>query len=338
MNSRQESLSLVCPRDKQPLTMSIDHELSCSRGHIYTVFRGIPILLISEADPTHASCWTSGKRVADEGEWMEDDWEPTPESPVHPAVQAMVSAAGGYLYQGLVNKLREYPIPDIRLTPSKGGRMLDLGCNWGRWTVSAARKGYRVIGIDPDLGAVLAARKVARQLGVSAEFVVGDARYLPFADGSFDTVFSYSVLQHLSKCNVELTLREVDRVLDRTGKVVIQMPNKFGLRSLYHQARRFGKSQGIFDVRYWSPLELKRTFCRCIGPSSLSVDGFFGLGIQPSDLRLIPWHLRPIIVASECLRLSSLAFPPLIAAADSLYVVSEKRGETAPTRASPGAD
>ena len=30
-------------------------------------------------------------------------------------------------------------------------------------------------------------------------FVVGDARFLPFRSGSFDYVWSYSVLQHFSR-------------------------------------------------------------------------------------------------------------------------------------------
>ena len=60
------------------------------------------------------------------------------------------------------------------------------------------------MGIDPSLDAVLAARRVSRQLGVEASFVVGDARFLPFANDSFDTVFCYSVLQHFSKENAKI--------------------------------------------------------------------------------------------------------------------------------------
>ena len=46
--------------------------------------------------------------------------------------------------------------------------------------MSAAKKGYRAVGIDPSLGAVMAARRVARQLGLEIKCIVGDARFLPF--------------------------------------------------------------------------------------------------------------------------------------------------------------
>ena len=83
------------------------------------------------------------------------------------------------MYKDLVGNLRGYPIPAIGLPAAKGERLLDIGCNWGRWTIAAARKGYRVTGMDPDLGAVLAARRVAEQLGVNAEFVVADVKVSP---------------------------------------------------------------------------------------------------------------------------------------------------------------
>ena len=40
------------------------------------------------------------------------------------------------------------------------GPLLDIGCSWGRWSLAAARKGYSVVGIDPSLGAVMAARRI----------------------------------------------------------------------------------------------------------------------------------------------------------------------------------
>jgi len=236
---------LVCPRDKQPFSLA-HTTLTCTAGHTYPIVRGIPVLLVAEAPETHGACGTSQQRAIKQNDLMEDDWRPSTDDPVHPAVQVMVAAAGGSLYKELVGRLHAYPIPEIRLPSGFGKRLLDIGCNWGRWTIAAARKGYQVTGIDPDLGAVLAARRVAQQLGVEAEFVVADARFLPFPRGSYDQVFSYSVLQHLSKPNVELALREVATVLSDEGGALIQMPNRLGVRSAYHQLRRMGKARGIF--------------------------------------------------------------------------------------------
>lgn len=319
----------VCPRDKQPFLVVTADSLKCAAGHRYPIVKGIPVFLLAEASETHGVCGTSQRRAAAHNDLSEDDWRPTRNDPVHPAVQNLVSAAGGYLYKHLEGNLRSYPIPEIPLPVSNGQRLLDVGCSWGRWTVAAARKGYRVTGMDPDLGAVLAARRVAEQLGVKADFVVADARYLPFQRNSFDKVFSYSVLQHLSKANVEMSLAEIASVLAEDGEALIQMPNRLGIRSAYNQLRRIGNNRGIFHVRYWTPWELKRTFVRSIGPSQVRVDAYFGLGIQPADRAFIRRHFRPILSASDLLRKLSLHVGPLHWIADSLYVSAHKEASIA---------
>ena len=154
---------------------------------------------------------------------------------------------------------------------------------------------------------------------------MADARYLPFPENSFQIAFSYSVLQHFSRENVELALSEIRRVLSPGGTALIQMPNKLGVRSLYHRMRRGGNGKrGVFRVRYWSLSELKERFSCLIGPSSVSVDGFFGLGIQPSDLQLLQPHLKLIVISSEALRKVSRQIPALNNLADSLYVTATK--------------
>lgn len=315
---------LVCPRDKSRLTES-NNELTCDHAHIYPIVRGIPVLLVPEEEETHDVISRSTRRSLGEQPQPEDDWEPTEADPVHFSVQACVAAACGRLYEPLKGKLRAYPIPEIRLEPANGEPLLDIGCMWGRWSVSAARKGYSVTGIDPDLGCIFAARKMAKQLGIEARFIVADARYLPFPDNSFQTAFSYSVIQHFSKENARLAIGEIGRVLNRGGKSLIQMPNKFGLRSLIVQARQ-RNLKSIFRVRYWSPQELRNTFAERIGPSDITVDGFFGLGIQRSDLKILPRRAWPVVLSSEALRKTSLHLGWLKNAADSLYVQSVKIG------------
>ena len=61
------------------------------------------------------------------------------------------------------------------------------------------------------------------------------------------------------------------------GRILVQMANALGIRSLYHQSRRrFGKGQG-FDVRY-KPQQLLKMFNRIFGDVSLAADCFLGLG------------------------------------------------------------
>jgi SAM-dependent methyltransferase/uncharacterized protein YbaR (Trm112 family) len=314
---------LVCPRDKEELQF-LGEQLRCPRGHQYAVIEGVPILLVKEAEQTHVE-GTRSLQVAESGDASQLLRFNGGPSEIDPFVQSSIAATNGSLYATLIGKLKEYPIPDLRLPPGDGSLFLEIGCNWGRWCIAAARAGYRPVGIDPSLKAVRAAQRVSRQLGVSAAYAVADGRFLPFRAESFDHVFSYSVLQHLSRQDAHSTLLEIRRILRTGGITLVQMPNVFGVRCLYHQARRRFREAHGFEVRYWTPRELRRTFQAAIGPSRLSVDGFFSLNAQISDARLLPLRHRAVVYASEGLRRVSAILRPMTYLADSLYVSAQRK-------------
>ncbi|TRZ95493.1 methyltransferase domain-containing protein [bacterium] len=318
---------LVCPLDYQELVISEDSNLICSSGHLYPIIDNIPVMLTKDkistqpkitrmvmdklAETTKVSHLNSvSKKEGTEGD------------SVDPFVQKSISEVCGIMYDCLINKLRRYPLPDLPLPGGKGKIFLDLGCNWGRWCVSASRLGYQPIGIDHNLEAIRAARRVACKLNAAAVYLVADARSLPFRKESFDVVFSYSVLQHFYKEDVRISLSGVSRVLKKGGVCLTQMPNAFGLRNLYHQAKKCFRSSQGFEVRYWTPGELSRVFTGLIGPVSLSVDGFFSLNAQESCSDLLPLYFRYIISCSLFLRRLSRVAPGLKYLADSLYVKS----------------
>ena len=314
---------LVCPRDKLPLTEE-PGSMSCPKGHRYAVVEGIPILLLGETLQTHIE----GSRslvVAELGEAARLPQFDVVPGRIDPFVQNAIAATNGSLYQHLVGKLTEYPIPKLKLPSGDGKLFLEIGCSWGRWCIAASRIGYRAVGVDPSLKGVRAARRVARQLGVDARYVVADGRYLPFRDGLFDQVFSYSVLQHLPKQDVYLTLRAIQDVLRPGGHCQVQMPNTFGIRCLYHQARRGFREARDFEVRYWTPRELVSAFHSAIGPAHISVDGYFSLNAQISDVLFLPPKYRAIVRVSESLRKISEVFPLLAYVADSLYITASRQ-------------
>ncbi len=313
---------LVCPRDKQALRR--DQEgLVCGRGHCYAVIEDIPILLVSDAEQTHIE-GTRSLAVAESRDVSSLPKFSVAPDEIDPFVRNVIGATNGGLYQHLVGTLKEYPIPRLRLPAGENKLFLEVGCNWGRWCIAAARAGYRPIGIDPSLKSVRAANRVARQLGIEAAYVVADGRYLPFRDQSLDQVFSYSVLQHLSKENAITTLWEIRRTLRAGGGALVQMPNVFGLRCLYHQIRRGFREARDFEVRYWKPAELVAAFDNAVGPSELSVDGYFSLNVQPTDLHLLPTRYRALVHVSEALRRASDKAPFLVKVADSLYINSQR--------------
>ena len=297
---------LVCPRDHSSLQDDGD-QLTCAAGHRYAVVDGIPVFLLSETPQTHIE-GTRSLAAAEAGAAPLPPLDNIDPKAIDPFVKGVIAATNGSLYQHLVGKLAEYPIPRLRLPPGDGKFFLEIGCNWGRWCVAAARAGYRAVGIDPSLKSLRAARRVAQQLGVEADYIVGDGRHLPFADRSFDQVFSYSVLQHLSKEHTRTVLCEAARVLRPGGQCLVQMPNVFGIRCLYHQIRRGFRETRDFEVRYWTVPELARTFGDTVGPSRIFVDGYFSLNPQISDIHLFPRRYRALVRLSEALRKMSESF------------------------------
>jgi SAM-dependent methyltransferase/uncharacterized protein YbaR (Trm112 family) len=337
------SRMLVCPRDRSELELR-GAWLRCRHDHEFAVVDGVPVMLDDAATPTIGIARDSLLRARDpehtdarapelflESLGISEQEKTgvvglrTRGSAIDPVVSYLVAATNGLMYVPWIGKLERYPIPELRLPPAKGELLLDVGCSWGRWSMAAARKGYRVIGIDPSLGAVMAARRVARQLGLDAQFVVGDARALPFGDRVFAAVFSYSVLQHFAKSDVRAALGEMGRVLAPSGASLVQMANAAGVRSVQHQARRRFRTAEAFEVRYWLLPELRAAFERAIGPSAIEVDGFFGLGMQPSDAPYMSRFRRTVLSASTALTAMSQRLPALRWVADSVYVRSLAR-------------
>ena len=336
--------NLVCPRDHNYLE-AVSDKLACAEGHTYPVVDGVPVMLLDDESQTIQAAEKTLQQAAglsDESQMPELYLDSLSLSDVRrkgiihmarsgsckvdPVVAFMIIATNGNLYRHLLGKLDSYPIPYLRLPPGDGQTFLDVGCNWGRWSIAAARKGYSVVGIDPQLGAVMAARRVSRELGLANKYVVADARYLPFAARSFDKVFSYGVLQHLSKENVETAVSDIARVLKPEGMSLVQMPTPFGVRTLYNQARRRFRAAYGFQVRFWTIPSLKRLFSR-IGKTKITVDCYFGTGIQEADRHLMPARLKAVIFASELLRKASRFARPLVYVADSVYVHSTKTKE-----------
>ncbi|MEJ7849621.1 MAG: methyltransferase domain-containing protein [Pyrinomonadaceae bacterium] len=319
--------NLVCPRDKQELDLK-NNRLVCPDNHIYPIISDVPIMLVDDAVSTHGYIEETLAKVSEfqaSEELTETKEEAKGETEVDWFVQHEVPYTSGNLYFAVQNKLTRYPIPETRLKQGSGERLLDIGCNWGRWSIAAARKNYRPVGIDPSLNAILAARRVSKQLGVECEFIVGDARFLPFADDAFDVVFCYSVYQHLSKENVRTSLDEVSRVLKTNGKTLIQMSNKYGIRQ-YQQHRRRGFTEGEgFEIRYWTPSELLETFKAKIGDTVMTTDCYFGLGIQNADADLLPVKYKMVVYSSAILRKLSQFIKPMVKVADSVYLHSINR-------------
>jgi uncharacterized protein YbaR (Trm112 family) len=173
---------LACPIDRSPLRDDRGG-LICGSGHQYPVEDGVPVMLREDVPQTidfvRASIARAYRRTPGddraphlylESLGISDDEKASvvrqvqTGSVIDPVVAHLVAATNGLMYRDQVGVLARYPIPELRWPDGNGRRLLDVGCSWGRWSMAAARKGYRVVGIDPSLGAVMAARRVASAL------------------------------------------------------------------------------------------------------------------------------------------------------------------------------
>lgn len=309
--------ALSCPRDGTQLRRN-GNELRCEQGHQFAIEEGLPVLTDEprrEELPGNMSAAQLGSDAA-----------------IDPFVNQWIVNTNGNLYWNVRGKLKRYPIPAWPFAAATQGDartavLVDLGCGWGRWCVAAARAGYSPIGIDPHVDALQAARRVTRQLGVSAEFVCTDAEHLPFRSESIGAVFSYSVLQHLEKDRARKVLVEVARILHPEGVCWIQLPNKAGLRNLYLRARRGFRPANpeTFEMRYWSCAEIVSAFedAGFVG-IRISADGFFSQNPQLSDLDLVSTAGKLIVPLSFSMSKLSRAITPLARIADSLWVEASK--------------
>jgi SAM-dependent methyltransferase len=314
---------------------------SCLRGHVYPVVEGVPVFLVEETRPSfnittaslHAARTGAGQPFyldtvggISEAEKRAIEQDLRRGTPIDPVVSFRVLSTSGYAYASLRGKLTAYPIPAIPLGDDGDNRwLLDVGCNWGRWSLSAARKGWRPVEIDPSLGALLAARRMAAAEGRRIAVVCGDARFLPFKAESFDAVFSYSVLQHFDPADVEVMLSEMARVMRPFGVAKTQIAHRGGLRSTYHRTRPEYSKLGSYRVRYWKWSELKDVFERAIGPSFITPEAFGGIGLLYSDRKSLPLAARIVTIVSEMLKKLTLLLPPLKYLADSVFVEPRKR-------------
>ncbi|MBI3932556.1 MAG: class I SAM-dependent methyltransferase [Acidobacteria bacterium] len=98
------------------------------------------------------------------------------------------------------------------------GRVLDAGCGGGGTALSLAEESAFAVGLDLEARFQDAGTRLAGEKGVrNVRFVQGDGTRLPFRGGSFDLVFSHSVIEHVA--SAEAYLHECHRVL-RAGGVL----------------------------------------------------------------------------------------------------------------------
>lgn len=115
---------------------------------------------------------------------------------------------------------------------NKSSKVLDVGCGPGtftRYLAAYINKPGIVCGLDRDAAFISFARRKAEEEKISdlVQYQTGDACSLPYENNFFDTVTSYTVIEHIA--DTEKFIKEKTRVCKKGGIVSVMgvmSPNK----------------------------------------------------------------------------------------------------------------
>jgi len=122
-------------------------------------------------------------------------------------------------------------------------RVLDVGCGTGRWTRFVADRALTVDAVDPSDAVNIASKFLADHGNVRLSRATVDK--LPFADYSFDFIFSLGVLHHVP--DTQLAMDQCVRKLKPGGYFLVYLYYRFdnkgeGFKFIFHlsnAARKF---------------------------------------------------------------------------------------------------
>ncbi len=137
-----------------------------------------------------------------------------------------------------------------RLGLGPGTKVIDVGCGAGRHSFEAYRRGADVVAFDQnaaelaDVGTLLRAMAEQGEAPVSAraETVIGDARALPYCDGTFDCVIASEILEHVPADDA--VIHELIRVLKPGGTLAVTVPRWLPERVCWLLSQDYHSNEG----------------------------------------------------------------------------------------------
>lgn len=120
--------------------------------------------------------------------------------------------------------LRQHFLEEIGQYLPERGRILDLGCGFGLFSLYFASQepGRSLLGVDIDERRISYARKSARDLKLdNVSYAIGNVLD-PVGDGSFDAIYTLDMIHHLPRETVPGFLEGLRDLLEPGGILVIK--------------------------------------------------------------------------------------------------------------------
>jgi len=150
----------------------------------------------------------------------------------------------------------ELPWAEQALAARPGERVLDLASP-KLLAVALARAGVEVVSVD----ALPLEVERWRRLAPEVRFEVADGRALPFEDGSFGRAYSISVVEHIPEGGDEQALRELARVVEPGGRILLTVPYADAYREDWRDRPVYGSAgaaERYFFERWYDGARLDR--------------------------------------------------------------------------------
>jgi ubiquinone/menaquinone biosynthesis C-methylase UbiE len=145
----------------------------------------------------------------------------------------------------------EWHIPEVvQFERWRHKRVLEIGCGLGTDAINFARAGADYTGVDlTERSIELVQRRFAFE-NLQGNLQTADAENLPFADNTFDLIYSHGVLHHTP--DTQRAINEAHRVLKPGGKAMVMLYHKtsYNYRVNIMLLRRMGARLLAFD---WGP-------------------------------------------------------------------------------------
>lgn len=145
----------------------------------------------------------------------------------------------------------------IFMSNHKLKKVLDVGCGTGKLVHFLNDSGSFAIGCDLYQEAI----KVAKQKNKKSTFVKASATKLPFKNDSFDLLTAISLVEHLTKKEVETFLSEASRIVRPKGYIFLVTPNFNSPMRFLFRRRWFGYSDPT-HITFFTPRSLGKLLQR----------------------------------------------------------------------------
>ena len=158
------------------------------------------------------------------------------------------------LFNWMYHTVRKYSITtklNLLKKISKNKNHLDIGCGTGEFLNACKNSGFKTEGIEPS--------KLAREQAINNYnlSVTHNTELDQFKSSQFDTISMWHVLEHIPELNK--TIREFNRILNKNGKVIIAVPNHNSWDAKYYKEYWAGWDTPI-HLWHFSKLSIEKIF------------------------------------------------------------------------------